>query len=430
MSRPTLAACVITFNEEERLAQCLASLAFCDEIVVVDSESTDRTVAIARAAGARVTVRPWPGFAAQRNAAIDLARADWVLEVDADERVTADLAAEIRRFVDDPPDDVDLGALPIRHRFLGRDLGPSAQYPAYRRRLVRRGRLRHDERRLVHEGFAQGERVHGFAGDLTHRLADTWGEALGDLGRYARLEAAQAPPGRPSPAAVAVGLLGRPLAKAAVRLTLFEGWRDGWRGAAKVGLDAGSDALVWWHRLTAPSRRDADRPEPIRPLTAQTPDEVRPGSPWGHFGLSVARGGPVRLVAVAAPREAAAAAAWCVEAAAAGADTTLVTTAIPRVVEAVAGAGGLRVRRPRGLGPTNLARALAVEQQLRPIDALVARGRVGAVLARTPRPLRGGAATVVRPAAGGPALAIAAARTTRGAPTAEGAACPDPVASR
>src|SRR4051812_45021242 len=110
----TVTACVIASDEERRLPACLESLGFCDEIVVVDGGSRDRTRELARAAGAQVVDNPWPGFAAQRNVALDHARGDWVLEIDADERVDPVLAASIRAMLAAPPRDVRMAALPMR----------------------------------------------------------------------------------------------------------------------------------------------------------------------------------------------------------------------------------------------------------------------------------------------------------------------------
>lgn len=149
----TLTACVIVRDEEGRLPACLESLSFCDEVVVVDSGSRDRTREIAAEAGAQVFESPWRGFAAQRNVALDRASGSWVLEVDADERVSPELAAEMRALLDDPPAGVRMAAIPMRDLFLGRPLGPSARYPRYRHRLFRRGAFRHDESRTVHEGL-------------------------------------------------------------------------------------------------------------------------------------------------------------------------------------------------------------------------------------------------------------------------------------
>src|SRR5829696_5140177 len=95
----SITACLIVLNEEARLPAALDSVAWCEEIVVVDSLSTDRTVEIARAHGATVVENAWPGFGAQRNVAIDHATSEWILEVDADERISTDLRDEIRAFL-------------------------------------------------------------------------------------------------------------------------------------------------------------------------------------------------------------------------------------------------------------------------------------------------------------------------------------------
>jgi len=283
--RATVSACIIARDEAVRLPACLASVAFCDEVVVVDSGSTDGTVEIARAAGARVLERPWPGFAAQRNVALDAATTEWVLEVDADERVSPELGAEIEAFLADPPSGVDLAGLPIRDVFLGRGLGPSAKYPKYRHRLVRRGSHRHDEHRTVHEGLIPDGPVHPFAGDLVHLFASTWREAIDDAWRYARLEASQLEAPR-RPAAVLRGGLLRPAAKLAYRLLVDAGWRDGWRGAVKIGLECVGDALVWV--LHATGRRAAVRGR----------SGVAPGTHFGswshHRGTPRVIGGPPR----------------------------------------------------------------------------------------------------------------------------------------
>jgi len=88
---------VITRNEEANIGPCLDGLAFCDERIVVDAGSTDRTVALARERGARVETHDWQGFGVQKNFALSLTQGDWVLSVDADERVSPALAREIER---------------------------------------------------------------------------------------------------------------------------------------------------------------------------------------------------------------------------------------------------------------------------------------------------------------------------------------------
>jgi glycosyltransferase involved in cell wall biosynthesis len=90
---------VITKNEEANIGPCLDALAFCDERIVVDAGSSDRTVAIAEQKGARVVAHAWQGFGAQKSFALSLAQGDWVLSIDADERVSGALGDEIKRAV-------------------------------------------------------------------------------------------------------------------------------------------------------------------------------------------------------------------------------------------------------------------------------------------------------------------------------------------
>lgn len=397
----TVTACVIARDEQLRLPGCLASLAFCDEVVVVDSGSRDRTVEIARAAGAVVVEHPWRGFAVQRNVAIDHATGDWVLEVDADERVTPELAAEIRAFLAGPPDAaLALGLLPMRQRYLGALLGPAGRYPFYRARLLRRGAYRHDEARTVHEGLWPRERPWVAAHDLHHLLAGSPREALADTWAYAGLEARQL--GATSARDALIGVLLRPPAKLAYNLVVLGAWRDGARGALKVALECAGDALVWVRRL-GPGGSGSTRAGAAAPA-----DGV------GHFGHRFERRGPVRIVAVGAGRRAVAGErAWLQQAAAAGAWVALVTDA----EEAIE---GVEVDRVARLGPFALARALDRRSQLAPPDAIVPLGpRARRLLAFLPATARTGA----------PVLASADVAFTRDpAPAASAAPAPAPAA--
>ncbi|EQD52409.1 lipopolysaccharide core biosynthesis glycosyl transferase, partial [mine drainage metagenome] len=92
---PALSACIITYNEADRIEDCVRSVSFCDEVIVVDSHSTDRTRELAAALGARVIERDWPGYRSQKAFAVGCARNDWVLCLDADERVSDRLRNEI-----------------------------------------------------------------------------------------------------------------------------------------------------------------------------------------------------------------------------------------------------------------------------------------------------------------------------------------------
>lgn len=350
-SRASISACIIARDEAERLPECLASVAFCEEVVVVDSGSVDDTVQIARAAGARVVEQPWLGFAAQRNVALDHARCDWVIEVDADERVSPQLRAEIEAFLAAPPAGVELGGVPLRDLLLGRPLGPSAKYPKYRHRLLLRGAYRHDECRTVHEGLLPQGPVHPFTADLLHLFADSWREGLTDTWSYARLEAGQLRAAR-TPRAVLMGAFVRPGLKFLYRLSVDGGWRDGVYGAARIGLDCIGDSLVW-----------------LRHMSGRGGEEGVSGvSAGSHFGSRRRHQGSVRVLGLAAGAGAAAdATAWLRRARAEGMDVALIAD-VP--VEQLS----LRVHRLRRMRPLQLLRALEAEQQLRSVDAVIGFG--------------------------------------------------------
>lgn len=186
---PILSAVVITRNEAHRLGDCLASLSFCDEIVVVDHASTDGTAEIARKAGARVFVTDdWPGFGPQKQRALDLARGVWVLSIDADERVEAGLANEISAAVAQGA----LAGYRLRrlNYFLGQPLRHGGWYPDLALRLVRRdaARFTHDP---VHERLIVDGTTGELATPLIHLSYPTIDDVLVKLRRYALATAAQ-----------------------------------------------------------------------------------------------------------------------------------------------------------------------------------------------------------------------------------------------
>ncbi len=147
----TLAAIILTYNEQAHITDCLNTVRFADWALVFDSFSTDETVKLAKAAGAEVCQRRFDNYAAQRNAALEAAagRADWVLFVDADERVTPELAAEARRVIEQPG---YAGWRIPRHNYIfGRLTRGAGWYPDYQTRLLRVGAARYDLARPVHE---------------------------------------------------------------------------------------------------------------------------------------------------------------------------------------------------------------------------------------------------------------------------------------
>ena len=141
MAGKKISAVLITKDEEDNIPRALRSVSFADEIIVLDTGSTDRTVEICRAGGARVEVAEWRGYVAAKNAVADLAGGDWLLSIDADEEVTPELREEIEKVVTDPRDKTGF-FFPRRNHYLGRWVRRCGWYPDYQLRLWRRGRGR------------------------------------------------------------------------------------------------------------------------------------------------------------------------------------------------------------------------------------------------------------------------------------------------
>jgi len=163
-----ISAVVITLNEERNIADCLASVAWMDEIVVVDACSTDRTVELARRFTDKIFVRPWPGYGLQKNFGIDQATADWILIVDADERVSPELQADIRKVSALPPNDkISAYRVPRRNYYYGRWVRWGGTYPDYQIRLVRKGDARYNDVQ-IHENLVVQGSIGTLVGHLDH----------------------------------------------------------------------------------------------------------------------------------------------------------------------------------------------------------------------------------------------------------------------
>jgi glycosyltransferase involved in cell wall biosynthesis len=217
----TLSVVIITFNEEANIGRTLASVrALGDEMIVVDSGSTDRTREIAESYGAKVFVEEWKGFAAQKNSAIDKATGDWILSLDADEEVSPELAAEIGRLfptmaewarggmpvnndpvatrmrdeglawgIDHEGDSVAF-SVPRRNLFLGRWIRHGGFWPDRKARLFRRGAVQF-ENRLVHEDLQikPGQQIRMLFGHLIHHAYPTLSSYIDHMNRYSSLGA-------------------------------------------------------------------------------------------------------------------------------------------------------------------------------------------------------------------------------------------------
>jgi glycosyltransferase involved in cell wall biosynthesis len=179
-----LSAILITRNEAARIADCLACLSFCGEIIVVDNGSTDATAQIARDCGAQVHHTPdWPGFGPQKNRALALASRPWVLSIDADERVTPQLRDEILAVVRAGSPGADAWDMPRRSSYCGQYMAHSGWYPDRVTRLFRRGAARFSDD-LVHERLVTFGPIGHLRHDLLHDSFDDLSAVLQKLDRY------------------------------------------------------------------------------------------------------------------------------------------------------------------------------------------------------------------------------------------------------
>lgn len=185
MTPPTLSAVLITLNEEKNVSECLKALEFCDEIVVVDSGSSDQTVALARSSGARVFSNAFADFASQKNFAIGQARGDWVFLIDADERVLPALRDEIQSVLRQPEGE---GYYVIRLNYI---FGRLLKYGDCRRdkqlRLVRRPIAFF--KGLVHERISLDSKTRCLKNPLVHVSTPRVTDYMRKLNHYTSLEA-------------------------------------------------------------------------------------------------------------------------------------------------------------------------------------------------------------------------------------------------
>jgi len=186
-AKPLLTALVIAFNEAAQIEACLASLVFCDEIIVLENGSTDRTAELARKAGATVVeTDDWPGFGPQKQRALDLAHGEWILSLDADERIDERLEAEIRRAISSG------GMAGYRLKrlnyFLGKPLRHGGWYPDPVLRLARRHAARFSSD-AVHERLIVDGPVGELETPLVHLSYRSIDDLLLKLRRYANATA-------------------------------------------------------------------------------------------------------------------------------------------------------------------------------------------------------------------------------------------------
>ncbi len=184
-----ISATIIAFNEDRNIVRAIESLRCCDEIIVVDSGSNDRTVELAANLGARVIENPWPGYASQKNFASEQAANDWILSIDADESLSEALEGEIWQIKKNGPR-YDAYTVPRLAQYLGRWILHSGWYPDRKVRLFNRtrGRWTGD---YVHESVQVDGRIGHLKSNLLHFTCSSLSEHLKSMDQYTTLAAEQ-----------------------------------------------------------------------------------------------------------------------------------------------------------------------------------------------------------------------------------------------
>ncbi|MCL5950796.1 MAG: glycosyltransferase family 2 protein [Chloroflexi bacterium] len=238
MNSPTLSLVVLTRNEERHIHDCLVSVReWADELLVVDAHSQDGTVDIAREMGAHIETRAWDNFPRQRNAALDLARGDWVFFIDADERGTLALGHEVRRRIEAEPGRLlasgDSAAcagywVPRRNIIFGKEIRHTGWSPDYQPRLLRRGAAWFDPDRVVHELVVWNGTSGHLREPLLHYNYESLAQFRAKQTSYTHAEAliwyaeGKRAHGR--------SFVGQPLREFFRRYVSLQGWRDGAHG--------------------------------------------------------------------------------------------------------------------------------------------------------------------------------------------------------
>lgn len=191
-NKQKLSACMITYNEEEKIASALESIKWVDEIIIVDSFSTDSTLEICRQYTDKIYQHPWEGFGKQRNFALSLASFSWILVLDADERVSPELKSEIIELKEEEFGEYDSYYIPFKNYFLGKWIKHCGWYPDLRIRLFNKEKGKYKESE-VHESVSllEGSRTGYLKHHIDHYTHNTISECLRKLTWYAKLAASE-----------------------------------------------------------------------------------------------------------------------------------------------------------------------------------------------------------------------------------------------
>lgn len=245
----TIAGVILTRNEEANIEACIDGLRWTDEVIVFDSFSTDETVRLAEAAGARVVQHPFENYGAQREAALKAAHTDWAFFVDADERIPSELAAEIRQKIERP----ERGWWVPRHNYIfGRLTLWAGWYPDYQLRVLHRVSARYDPLRPVHEEVILDGQAGHLDTPLVHHNYRDRAHFIDKQERYTDIEAALrfSQGMKPKPRTYITA----PLRQFWWRFVTLKGYRDGLHGL-NLSLLMAYYELQTWIRVSRRWRR-------------------------------------------------------------------------------------------------------------------------------------------------------------------------------
>lgn len=245
---------IICRNEEKNIEDCLKSVLWADEIIVVDAESADRTLEIAKKYTDKVFVNKWEGFAKQRTFALEKSKKDWVLALDADERCSSGLKEEIVSFVASNNHNIKGFKLPRQNYFLGKWIKYGGWYPGYQLRFFKRSNVKVSDR-LVHEGYEVDGDIGVMKNDIIHYTVQSVFDFMNRVNGYSNLQAEEKSKNGN------IGFLDifiQPLKSFVVQYIFKGGFRDGLHGLMVYNFDAITRMLTYmkiWEKQNKGKRK-------------------------------------------------------------------------------------------------------------------------------------------------------------------------------
>ena len=230
----TISAFVICMNEENQIRRCLESISWCDEIIIIDSGSTDRTLDICKEYTSKIFQRPWPGFVAQKQFGLDQCTSEWILNIDADEEVTHDLKLEIKELLSKPVT-FDGFELPRVVNYLGGFWRKGGWYPEFRLRLCRRAKTRWGGSSPHERAIVDGPTMK-LKGELHHYTYSTIASQVRSLNSLSSASATTLWEG--GVRASLFKIVVHPVARFIKFYLIRRGYREGFRGFVVALIDA------------------------------------------------------------------------------------------------------------------------------------------------------------------------------------------------